>query len=73
MKWSDVRTDLIKDQAVADELIKSEGEYRLVNEYIGSTFDSFLEEEGIKEKVDHKEAEDETEALLSTQANKKHL
>jgi len=55
MNWNKARTELIKDKAVVEELVKNEAEYQLVREIISSRIDKNLTQGQLAEMIGTKQ------------------
>ena len=55
MNWNKARTELIKDNAVVEELVKNEAEYQLVREIISSRIDKNLTQGQLAEMIGTKQ------------------
>ena len=55
MNWNKARTELIKDKAVVEELVKNEAEYQLVRELISTRIDKNLTQGQLAEMIGTKQ------------------
>jgi DNA-binding XRE family transcriptional regulator len=55
MKWNNARAELVKDEAVAEELAKNESEYQMLRELIRARVDKNLTQEQLAELVGTKQ------------------